>query len=805
MRKYLLKILLFVAITFTCSHIINAQNSSREYVAYKQNVGEIIVTVSDGYYRIVVYHKKAFQVSFFPNDFEVKSFSYAVGAKPEKPDYLIKDESNVVKIESKGLKLFITKKPFNMSFYRYSELLFAENEGYIKTDSSQIINFKIDDNEVLFGGGARVLGMNRRGNNLEMYNKAHYGYETHSELMNFTLPMYISSKKYVVLFDNASMGNLDLDSKKNNTIQYETVSGAINYFVVASNDWFDLSDQLTNLTGRQPMPPRWAFGNFSSRFGYHSQKEVLKTVDKYFEDEIPLDAVIVDIYWFGKGIKGSMGNLDWYRDSFPEPDKMIKQLKSKGVKPILVTEPFILTTSNKWQEAVDEQILGTDTAGNPYTFDFYFGNTGLIDVFKPEAREWFWNIYKDLTQQGIAGWWGDLGEPEVHPAALQHVNGSANEVHNAYGHEWAKLIYEGYKKDFPNTRPFILMRAGFAGSQRYGMIPWTGDVSRTWGGLVPQPELALQMGMQGLAYMHSDLGGFAIADTTKPIDDELYIRWLQYGVFQPIFRPHAQEQVPSEPVFQIESTKAQAKKSIDLRYRLLPYNYSLAFDNNQTGKPLMYPLFYIEPKNADLLNYDEAYMWGDAFLVSPVKEAGKQNQKVYLPKGNSWINYYTNELFKGGQEITQSLTIDNIPVFVKGGEFVPMLAEAKQTQYYSINEFEMHYYADEEVRSSNYALYNDDGETNNSFEKGIFEILNFDAKNNEKMLTITVERKTGKSYNKMDENLITFFLHNISKKPKKILVNGEKYPDKFLYNEDTKTVKFVTNLRNYKKNIEINY
>ena len=139
---------------------------------------------------------------------------------------------------------------------------------------------------------------------------------------------------------------------------------------------------------------------------------------------------------------------------------------------------------------------------------------------------------------------------------MQHATGSADEVHNIYGHDWARLIFEGYQKEYPNERPFILMRAGYSGSQRFGMVPWSGDVNRTWGGLQSQPEIALQMGMQGLGYMHSDLGGFAGAN----VDDELYTRWLQYGVFQPIFRPHAQEEVPSEPVFRSEKTKQLAKR-----------------------------------------------------------------------------------------------------------------------------------------------------------------------------------------------------------------------------------------------------
>jgi alpha-glucosidase (family GH31 glycosyl hydrolase) len=803
MKMNKLRVALVFLGVFILAATVFSQNNAREYLGYKQNIGQIEIQVSDGNYVIKPYTKKVFHVAFYPNDKQVQNFSYAVASEPEKVNYIIRDESNTLKIESSGIKVFITKKPFNIAYYLFSDELISEKNGFQLTDSNQLINFELTKDEVLYGGGARVLGMNRRGYRLQLYNRAHYGYETHSELMNFTLPMVISSKKYALVFDNASAGYLDLDSKKDNSLQYETQNGTLNYFIIAANDWYELVDNYTWLTGRQPLPALWTLGNYSSRFGYHSQKEVLNTVDKFFEDSIPVEAAIIDIYWFGKEIMGTMGNLNWFRDSFPNPDDMIATLQKRGVKTILVTEPFILTTSNRWKESVDEKVLCLDSTGNPYTYDFYFGHTGLIDVFKPQAREWFWNIYKDFTKQGIGGWWGDLGEPEVHPAGLLHINGSADQVHNAYGNEWAKIIFDGYRKDFPQVRPFILMRAGYAGSQRYGMIPWTGDVSRSWGGLVAQPEISLQMGMQGFAYMHSDLGGFA--DGVK-IDDELYTRWLQYGVFQPIYRPHAQEHIPAEPVFQKPETKALAKKAIELRYKLLPYIYTMAFDNSQTGKPLMIPLFFNEEKNADLLTYEKAYMFGDALLVSPVKEKGATTQKVYLPKGNEWIDFNTNKAYAGGQEIEVNLDKAYIPVFVKGGAFIPMKAEARQTQYYNLENFDLHYYFDKSTPRTKYALYNDDGITFDAFGKGMYEFIKLESKNQDKEMILLLSRENGRNLTEIRESEITLYIHNLDKKPKKVSVNGEKLKSaNVIFNENTQVAEFIVKLRKTDREIRISY
>ncbi|MDX1284592.1 MAG: glycoside hydrolase family 31 protein, partial [Draconibacterium sp.] len=469
----------------------------RKFVKAELNNNKLEVEVSNGKYIFQFYSSEIIETSFMPEGEKYNSNSHAVVLDKtfSNADYT-ESESQVV-FKTDDLSLVVQKKPFHISYLYKGKKLTEEKNGYYKTDDFENLDFKLTNNEILYGGGARALGMNRRGHRLQLYNKAHYGYETESELMNYTMPIVISSNQYMIHFDNAPIGYLDLDSKGDNTLTYETISGRKTYQIIAGNSWLDLMDNYTNLTGKQPLLPRWALGNFSSRFGYHSQQEVEETIDKFKEEDIPVDAVIIDIYWFGKDIQGHMGNLEFYRDSFPNPKQMIKGLNDKGVKTVLVTEPFILTTSKRWNDAVEQNILAKDSVGNPARYDFYFGNTGIIDVYKPEGKKWFWNIYKGLAEMGVKGIWGDLGEPEVHPTWVQHATGSADEVHNTYGHDWARLVYEGYKKDFPNQRPFILMRSGSSGSQRFGLIPWSGDVNRTWGGLQSQTEIALQMSMQG--------------------------------------------------------------------------------------------------------------------------------------------------------------------------------------------------------------------------------------------------------------------------------------------------------------------
>ena len=777
MKNYKIIFLVLFITTFSF-----AQNSNRIFKKANLNDDKSLnVTVNDGTYKLKFYNSKIVETSFIPDSQNFTDESHAVVLNSN-GDATLKESSAFILFSSKELSVKIIKAPFQIQYFYKGDLITSEKQGYFKSkhlpldlvkgnivaDETEKIEFNLTTDEVLYGAGARALGMNRRGNRLALYNRAQYGYETHAELMNFTIPLVISSKKYMIHFDNSPIGYLDLDSKKDNSLTYETISGRKTYQVIVGDSWVDLIDKYTDLTGKQPLPARWTLGNFSSRFGYHTQKETEATIAKFQSEKIPVDAIILDLYWFGKELQGTMGNLEVYKDSFPDMKGMISRLKNKGVKTVLITEPFILSTSKKWKEAVEKEVLATDSIGNSAKYDFYFGNTGIVDIYKKEGKDWFWNIYKDLVNLGAKGLWGDLGEPEVLPSWVNFNNKKADEIHNIYGHDWARLIFEGYQKEFPNERPFILMRAGSSGSQRFGMIPWSGDVNRTWGGLQSQPEIALQMGMQGLGYMHSDLGGFAGAN----LDDKLYARWLQYGVFQPIFRPHAQEDVPSEPVFRSDKAKKLAKSAIELRYKLLPYNYNLAFENNQKGTPLMRPIFF-EEDNLNLMTNSSTYLWGKDFLITPVLKDSVKTKDIYFPKTANWVNFYSDEKIEGGQTKTVQLEEGTIPTYVRSGTFIPMTKLVQTTDDYDGNTLEIHYYFDASVKKSERKMYNDNGLLTNAFEKGAYEILEFEAEITKRNLEIDFEAEFGKNWNPSEKE-ITLILHNIHWNPKKIKVNGKR-------------------------------
>ncbi|WDE11110.1 TIM-barrel domain-containing protein [Thalassomonas haliotis] len=680
----------------------------------------------------------------------------------------LKATDQALTFSSETSSVVVQKSPFKLSFFHRGQLKLQEELGYLAKADSQEFRFKLMAEEKLFAGGERVLGMDRRGFKLPLYNKAHYAYQGRSEQMNFSLPGLMSSEKYILMFDNTARGSLDLGAAEKDVLHFAATGGRSAYLVAMADSFPELVNHYTDASGRQPMPPIWALGNIASRFGYRSEAEARAVVAEYQKQQMPVDGIIFDLYWFGPDIKGHMGNLDWDRKAFPTAEQMVKDFDDMGIKTILISEPFVLTSSKNWQSGADAGAFSLDGQGKAKTFDFYFGNTSLVDVFSEQGQNWFWPFYQKQLDWGIAGFWGDLGEPEVHPKDSYHFiersgqKAGADEVHNAYGHQWAKTVFDGFSRARKNQRPFIMMRSGFAGSQRYGMIPWTGDVSRSWQALQAQVELSLQMGILGLGYTHSDLGGFVASEA---FDAELYVRWLQYGAFQPVFRPHAQDEMLPEPVFHGEEVAARIKAALSWRYQLLPYNYTLVYENHSQGLPLMRPRFFAE-QSADGTAMPEAaftdsqgYFWGSELLVLPVTAPGVTELEYALPQGN-WFDYFTDKPYaaNGSEKQKFPVSMDNIPVLVKGGAIIPHAPDMQNTREYSGDELIIHYWFDAGVGQSQFQLYQDDGQTRD-YLQGEFTKIDFTARAGDGQLNFTIALAGSTKALSQDKKL-TLVVHN---------------------------------------------
>ncbi|WP_210518611.1 TIM-barrel domain-containing protein [Hymenobacter terricola] len=632
------------------------------------------------------------------------------------------------------------------------------------------VRFRLAPGERLYGTGSRALPVDRRGYRLELYNQAHYGSQNNEPNLNITLPTVLSSRGYMLFFDNHAPGYLDLGKTDKNVLEYGGEGlASLSYFVITGRDQAEILNRYTALTGRQPLPPRWALGLIQSRFGYKTEAEMQQVATRMRHENFPLDALVLDLYWFGGTTR--QGDLSWYQPGFPDPAGMMSRLNQQGVKTILISEPYVMRTSRNDSTVRTRGLVGTTAAGRPFTVaSFWAGPASILDVFKPAARNWLWGYYRTLHNQGAAGWWSDLGEPENHPEAMHHVGGPARAVHNAYGQAWASIFQENYAREFPEERVFNLARSGWAGMQRNSVFPWSGDINRSWSGYQAQIPVMLGMGQGGVGYMHSDAGGFCVGG----IDPELYTRWLQMASLCPILRPHG-EGVPPEPYYYPNPYKSSVRDAVQLRYQLLPYLYTLAWQNATTGAPLVRTMDFdyqyasalitspappTKSSEASYLFYkqkverntkldsttenngwdiplpikstqatagssgdlNDQYLLGPNLLVAPVLNPSQRRRNVLLPNGN-WIDFYTNQTYAGGRTVSVPAPLAHAPLLVRAGAFLPMTAYRPSTAQYRPDTLLLRYYPDPATPESEFTMYDDDGHSAQALARHQYETL----------------------------------------------------------------------------------
>lgn len=623
----------------------------------------------------------------------------------------------------------------------------------------------------LYGGGERGHSLRLNGDTLVMFNRQNYGYvagDPRISQMGITVPWFVSDAGYGVLFDDYNRASLSL-GKDSIVYESETPKPLSYYFVNGEGSLAGATSRYTELTGRQQLPPFWALGYITSRYGYHNEQEALGAIDSLKQRDYPVDGIVFDLYWYGK--ETDMGRLEWNKDQFPDHRRMLDSLNRMGVHTVLINQPYInkIGAIDNYNMLSEAGMLVKDSAGNTHDVTTWVGDAGMFDMSNPATRAWLWNRLKGLTEDGVSGWWGDLGEPEVHPLTIMHANGeTASQYHNVYGNEWSKTIYDGLRSDFPDMRPLLMMRGGTAGLQRYSVFPWTTDVSRSWGGFAPQVALMLNSGLSGLGYMGSDVGGFAV-DPAEPYQPELYVRWLQMGTFSPMLRTHAQ--LKPEP-YHYPQHDAIIKDFIKQRYQWLPYNYTLAYENTVEGLPLARPVnFHSEGGTVDA-NVTDEYLWGSEVLVAPVFKKGARSRKVYFPAGDTWINWNKpSQTFAGGTTATVAAPLEEMPMFVKAGSFIPQyMRPIENVSQYDPMFLTVKYFPSKE--SSSFTMFDDNRLSPTSLSDGQYQLTTFTAVPQGRKLEIDIESEG--SYKEMPEGrMITLEIPGIAR-PAQVTTGGER-------------------------------
>ncbi len=779
---------------------------------YKQPA---VVVTAYGKWTFTNYPDKIIKVTFLPTgSTRNEQVSDAVILKPLSKFPLVKKTKEMETVFFQD-QSYAQLNETGIDFYTSNnKLLSLLNTFY--SNEKRGFRFSLQSDEKIFGTGERSIPLNRRGYTLPLNNAPAYGYSLNAASLNFSVPFILSSKGYAIFFDNPSIGYLDIGKTDMNLLEYSVTSGELSFYIIPGKDYNAILVSYQKLCGTQPLPPRWALGNLMSRFGYRNEKQATGILNQMKKDSVPVDAIVFDLFWFGDSIKNSLGNLSWMnKEAWPNPEKMINNFTKQNIKTILITEPFILKTSVNYKAS--EKLLSTDSAGNPYTLQqFYFGKGGIIDIFRNDAKKWFYKKYKDQMDIGVTGWWGDLGEPENHPADVYHnLNDlgfkrkfSAGEIHNIYGHYWSKMLAENYKKDYPNKRLFHLNRSGYAGSPRYNSFPWSGDVSRSWQGLQAQLPLIQGMSISGIPYMHSDAGGFAGGDG----DAELYVRWLQFAAFTPIYRPHGTafgnleanvKDIPSEASLWPDPAKTLAKAAAVNRYRWLPYNYNLCYRQANFGEPLIKPMFFLNNNDSNLYNAQEQYMWGNEIMVVPITEKNQRVKKYYIPAGE-WTNMNNLKKTQGPLWVSDStISIESIPVFAKEGSFIPLASPIQNTEAYNTTILNVFYIPS--AQPSQYELYEDDGKDANSINNKKYEIITFKSSGIKKSTTIRISGNNGSYIGRVENRKMVLNVCNIINAPSEILINGKKLSVENVWNASVNKLEIPLNFRHTTTSITINF
>lgn len=622
-----------------------------------------------------------------------------------------------------------------------------------------------------YGAGERGYSFNLAGDTLVMFNKQNYGYtagEERIKQMNITMPLFISSNGYAVVFDDFAAAKMVMS----NPIVYttESASPVSYYFINGAGSLPDVTRELSALTGRQKLPPFWALGYITSKYGYRTQQETLGVVDTLKRAGYPLDGIVLDLYWYGK--EEDMGRLAWDKTQWPDHKKMLSELKDRNVNTVIISQPYILRNGRgleNYNELAAKGMMVKDSTGGPQEVKIWVGEGGMFDVSNPDTRAWMADRYKQLTLEGVGGWWGDLGEPEVHPESGIHANGlTAREYHNLYGNDWSSIIADMFAKEFPDRRLMTMMRGGTTGLQRYSVYPWSTDVSRSWGGLQPQITIMLNSGLSGLGYMSHDVGGFAI-DPEAPYDPELYVRWLQLGTFSPILRTHAQ--ATAEP-YNYPDQQNIILPLIKERYKWLPYNYTLAFENASQGQPLVRPLNFYSPGSHKFDDITDEYLWGRDVLVAPVTVQGATERRIVFPDG-LWVDYnHPGRIYHGGDTITYPAPLEVLPLFVRTGAIIPQADyEMKSTEDYKTDSYTINYYP--YLGESSYTLFEDDRKSTSSLTDEAYSLIDFHADASIEGINLTVSAK-GTYPGAPKSKKLTFKIYLVDGDPSSVTIDGRK-------------------------------
>ena len=499
-----------------------------------------------------------------------------------------------------------------------------------------------------------------------------------------TVPFMVSSKGYGFLWNNPAVGKAVFG--KNITTWEAQSTKIMDYWICAGDSPAEIVEQYAAVTGTVPMMPEYGLGFWQSKLRYQTQEELLEVAREYKRRNLPISVIVIDFFhWTNQG--------DWKFDPeyWPDPQAMVDELKEMGIELMVSIWPTVDHTSENYEEMMEKGFLIRMDRGQRIAMDSR-GNATHFDATNPGAREYVWNkVKQNYYNYGIRIFWLDEAEPEYTYYDFdlyRYYLGPNVQIGNIYPLLYARGFYEGMQAE-GQENIVNLVRCAWAGSQRYGALVWSGDVHSSFKGLRNQVAAGLNMGLAGITWWTTDIGGFHGGCPDEPEFRELFLRWFQYGTFCPVMRVHGSRDPHSEPIGkkgggfvnsgapnEVWSYGDEAYeicvKYMHIRERLKPYIREQMKAAHEKGTPIIRPLFYDFPQDERAWEVEDQYMFGPDILVAPVLYEGMETRTVYLPRGTEWENAWTGEKFAGGQAVEVATPLDQIPLFVRAGVKLPI-------------------------------------------------------------------------------------------------------------------------------------
>lgn len=646
--------------------------------------------------------------------------SFTIVRNWPRPPMNVTDGATLV-VSNAGLRVEVSKTPFRLTFKKPDGTLLLSDVDSFGLDyrgSTNYANFFMPAGEEFYGlGMAFFKPLSYRGQTRTLNNARVQTSPGGPAVTDMAVPLLLSSKGYGLLMDNTFPQFWDFTVAGATRWLARTDGGELIYYFFAADSLAEALNRYTQATGRSPIPPRWTFGYTQARNGYHNWSDVYAAKDSFRTNDLPCDALFLDFQWFGTPCM--MGALNWNFGAFPNPAQNIATLASNGFKTVLIHEPYINDQQANFTQGASLKYLMADNypaRDIPSTVPGFFCNAGYVDFNNPAARGWWFEKLKPHINEGNAAQWVDLGEPEYDgPTTLTDFSYDGRqqlELHNVYSLLWHQALAEGYATNYPNQRLWIYSRSGFAGDQRYGAAHWSNDVGTDWPTFAAHLNAMNNLSLSGFSYFGSDIGGYWPVAVPN---DELYVRWFQYGAFSPVFHGHGLSDpggIGFKAVAPYDFGNAYVKEIcrvlMKLRYRLLPYIYTAAKETLDTGMPMCRPLPLAYPSDTNVVINGTQFMFGPNIMVAPITTEGLTSRSVYLPAGK-WIDHWTGAVLTGPVTTNWPAPLTQIPLFYRDNSVAPLGPYVSSTQLDDGTQRAMRIYCGS---NANYTLYDDDGISN---------------------------------------------------------------------------------------------